>query len=258
MTGRTKIDLHDGIAVITLSNVERRNAINSAMWREIGSFASWFADQRDIRCVIFVGQDQVFSAGADISGFEKERSAAKARQFDDLVEDTCVLIERIPQPTIAAVESLCVGAGASLACSCDLRLASTDAKFAVPAARLGLGYDDRGISRFLSVFGRSVTAELLLTADKLPAERALSVGAVNKLCPPGRVLEEARVLAGKIAANAPLTLAAAKVALRAISSGSASELAEARRLAKIADESADYAEGRAAFTEKRAPNFKGK
>lgn len=258
MAGRIVVDVTDGIAVVTLAHTDKRNAVSSDMWRAIGSFAESCRSRQDVRCVIFVGEGDVFSAGADISGFAKERSSAVlAKEFDDLVEGTCVAVEGIRQPTIAAIEGLCIGAGASLASSCDFRLASTAAKFAVPAARLGLGYDDRGILRFLKLFGQSLTKELLLTADRLPAERAYAVGAVYQLCDPGSVLAEARGLAERLSSNAPLTLAAAKAAIRAISAGSEAALDEARQLAKAADESADYAEGRAAFADKRAPNFRG-
>ena len=144
-------------------------------------FATDVSASKDVRVVVIRGDgDKAFSAGADIADFEIARSgAANARAYDDLVEDTCQLIEAIARPTIAVIIGPCMGAGASLAASCDLRIAADNAFFAVPAARLGLGYDPRGIKRFLRVFGASATCELIFTAERLPAQRAYQLGTVS-------------------------------------------------------------------------------
>jgi enoyl-CoA hydratase/carnithine racemase len=213
----------------------------------------------DVRAVVIRGDgDKAFSAGADIADFETARSgAANARAYDDLVEDSCQLIEAIARPTVAVILGPCMGAGASLAASCDLRIAADNAFFAVPAARLGLGYDPRGIKRFLRVFGASATCELIFTAERLPARRAYQLGSVSALVPPTDIERVAAEWTARIADNAPLTIAAAKAAIRAHLSGAAARLAEAERLYAAADASADYAEGRRAFAEKRAPRFTG-
>jgi enoyl-CoA hydratase/carnithine racemase len=150
-----------------------------------------------------------------------------------------------------------MGAGASLAASCDLRIAADNAFFAVPAARLGLGYDPRGIKRFLRVFGASATCELIFTAERLPAQRAYQLGTVSALIPMADIERTAAEWTRRIADNAPLTITAAKSAIRAHVSGDPAGLAEAGRLYAAADASADYAEGRRAFTEKRTPRFTG-
>ena len=112
---------------------------------------------------------QAFSGGADISGFAEARSGtANARAYDDLVEDACLAIEAMRCPSIALIHGPCVGAGASVAASCDMRIASAGSFFAVPAARLGLGYDPRGIKRFLRVFGQGATGEILFTGRPFP------------------------------------------------------------------------------------------
>jgi enoyl-CoA hydratase len=147
--------------------------------------------------------------------------------------------------------------GASLAASCDLRVASEDAVFAVPAAKLGLGYDVRGIQRFVRVFGAGATAFLLYTADRLSANRAHAFGAVHVLAPLAHSERVAFELADRIASNAPLTIRAAKLGIRAITQGVDGLLTEAERLASAADSSADYREGRTAFAEKRKPHFAG-
>ncbi|MBZ5762234.1 enoyl-CoA hydratase/isomerase family protein [Rhizobium sp. VS19-DR104.2] len=258
-TVSVSVDNLTATAVVTLSNVERRNAIGAGMWRDLLDFANSCAGRPDIRSVVFRGEGKVFSAGADISEFSSGRSdISGAKAFDDLVESACAAIESIPQPTVASIEGPCIGAGASLASSCDLRVASVDTVFAVPAAKLGLGYDIRGISRFLRVFGTGATAEVLLTAGKLASERAFTLGAVHRLCAPGSAQVAALELAIQMGANAPLTLAAAKTAIRALAGGDAQLARIAVAMADIADGSADYSEGRAAFAEKRPPTFQGK
>lgn len=260
MTGRLLVDLASspGLAVLRLSNGSRRNAISGAMWEAIATFAGAIGAMAEVRVVLIEGDGAPFSAGADISDFDAMRSGAgNAARYDDLVEDTCRRVEAIPQPVIAAIEGHCLGAGASLAASCDLRVAAQGAGFAVPAARLGLGYDMRGIARFRRVFGPAAATDLLFTAERMSAADAYRLGAVQRLVADGEAGSAARALAARIAANAPLTVRAAKAAQRALASGDAELDAEAQSLAAKADASADYAEGRAAFAEKRQPRFTG-
>lgn len=259
MSGRVDIALEDRVAVLTLAHPGRRNAISAPMWDRIAGFAKEAGERGDIRLVVLRGSEGTFSAGADISGFEALRSGeADAASYDDLVESTCRAVESIPQPVIAAIEGLCLGAGASLAASCDIRIACESASFGVPAARLGLGYDARGIERFRRVFGHVPTLELLLTAQRIPAARAHQLGAVSALAAPGRLDAEVQAWSRRLVANAPLTQRAAKTALRAIARGDAALRALADEQARQADASDDYREGRAAFAEKREPRFEGR
>ena len=258
-TGDIAITVEDGIAVLRLRNPERRNAISAPMWQAISEFAASAASRNDIRIVIVRGDgDRAFSSGADITGFDAARSGvSNAKGYDDLVEDTCCAIEAIPQPTIALIKGACMGAGVSVAASCDLRLTADDAFFAVPAAKLGLGYDPRGIGRFIRIFGAGAARQVLYTADRLPASRAYELGAVHAIAPATEIDAVATTLARTIATNAPLTVKAAKTAIRALTTGDADLRAEADRLYRAADASADYTEGRKAFAEKRAARFTG-
>jgi enoyl-CoA hydratase len=256
--GDIKVGIADGIATLRLANPARRNAISTLMWKRIAAFADDAAGRRDVRVVLIRGDgEDMFSAGADISDFATARSGeGNARAYDDLVEDTCRKIEAIPQPTIAMICGGCFGAGSSVAASCDLRVATEDAFFAVPAARLGLGYDPRGIARLARVFGSGAARHILFTADRLPALRAYALGVVHAIAPKSEIHAQAIELAQRISANAPLTVKAAKLAIRAFT-GNPDLLAEADRLYVAADASADYAEGRRAFAEKRPPRFTG-
>jgi enoyl-CoA hydratase/carnithine racemase len=258
MAGDIHIAVENRVATLRLRNPARRNAISAAMWEQIRAFADAVSDRPDVRVVLIRGDgDLAFSAGADIAGFEEARSgASNARGYDDLVEYTCRAVEAIAQPTIAMLKGACMGAGASLAASCDLRIASEKAFFAVPAGRLGLGYDPRGIKRMLRVYG-ALTPEILFTAQRVPATRAHQLGTVHVIAKDDEVEAVAQQLSQVIADNAPLTLRAAKAAIRALIADDAAALEAAERLSAKADASRDYAEGRAAFAEKRAPRFTG-
>lgn len=255
--GSIQVSSADGIAELRLSSGDSRNAISMPMWTELRRFARTVARDRTVRVILLAGDETVFSSGADIREFATLRSPGATRAYDDLVESALRAMEAMPQPTVACVAGPCVGAGASLACACDLRVTTEDAYFMVPAGRLGLGYDPRGIARFVRVFGDSVTRGLLLGGGRCDAHTAHGCGAVHRVVRSGSVLEEGRRLARDIARNAPLTVAAAKAALTALArrEGSSEAL---RRLALEADASADYAEGLLAFTEKRKPKFRGR
>lgn len=260
MAGDIAVSIEDGIATLRMRNAAKRNAISASMWSEIAGFAGSVGTRDDVGVVIVRGDGGLaFSAGADIAGFEQARSGdANAGSYDDLVEDTCRAVEAIPQPTIALIHGPCMGAGASLAASCDLRIAAENAFFAVPAARLGLGYDPRGIARFMRIFGANAVRQILFTADRVPAARAHALGAVQGLFPADELDTIAMSLARGMAANAPLTIKAAKVAIRALAAGDDTLLVQAQTLYRAADASEDYAEGRKAFAEKRAPRFSGR
>ena len=247
-----------GVVEVRLANAGRRNAISSSMWQTLGAFAADM-ERSSARCVLIRGTGGVFSSGADISEFDTSRSRTDgAKQYDDLVERTCAALERVPQPTIAAIEGLCFGAGVSLAASCDLRLATPDARLCVPAARLGLGYDVRGVARLYRVFGGALASQMLLTAQPLRADRVHATGGIQILVDKDQLALQADALASSIATNAPLTVRAAKVALRAERLGDQAVRETAMALTVAADDSADYREGRAAFAEKRQPRFEGR
>ena len=230
------------------------------MWQALADVARSTNERPEIRVVLIRGAGrQAFSGGADITGFATARSGlANARAYDDLVEDACAAIEAMRCPSIALIHGACVGAGASVAASCDLRFAATGSFFAVPAARLGLGYDPRGIARLLRVYGQAAAGEILFTAERFPAERAAAMGAVAAVGTADEIETRVQACIARIASNAPITVAAAKSALRGHALGEQAILAEAMRLYTRADASDDYTEGRAAFLDKRPPLFRGR
>ncbi|HEX4409103.1 MAG TPA: enoyl-CoA hydratase-related protein [Xanthobacteraceae bacterium] len=258
MSGDVSFFLSNGICLATLHNSPRRNAVSHSMWEKLYDFATGPKPAFG-RVVVLRGEGtKAFSAGADVEEFRHGRAdAAGAKAYDDLVESTCQAIERIPVPTIALIHGACMGAGASLAASCDIRVTSDDAFFAVPAAKLGLGYDPRGIDRLSRVFGDNLARQILFTASRLPAMRAYEAGAVYRISTAEAVDADVQKLAEDISDNAPLTIEAAKAALNAIRTHDTKMRDEAERRYRVADASADYVEGRAAFAEKRRPLFRG-
>ena len=256
--GVVRLAVEDGLATLTLDSPRRKNAISARMWKDIADHAETIPGRGDVRAVSVRGAGELFSAGADIKGFDAARSGA-GNSYDDLVETACAAIEALPVPTVAVIRGACIGVAVSLAAACDLRIASGDAHLAFPAARLGLGYDPRGVKRLVQAFGAGLTRQLLLTAERIPAQRAHLLGAVHLLATPETLDGEASGLVGRIAANAPLTLVAAKLAVQAALAPTDAALgARALEARAAADASEDYAEGRRAFAEKRPPLFKGR
>lgn len=257
--GQITVERGERIWRLCLDNPARRNAMTAAMWDQLAS-ACAEAEGAGARVLMVYGAERTFCAGASIDAFETDRAnPAGAQGYDDRVEACCRALEAVNMPTLALIQGACAGAGLSIAASCDLRLAASDALLLMPAARLGLGYDPRGLTRLRAVFGPGLTRELLATAEKLSAERAHTLGAIQRLSAPDIAGTDADALAESIAANAPLTLAAAKHALRALERPLDPDLwSNAWRSLDRADASEDYVEGRRAFRERRDPKFQGR
>lgn len=258
-SGDVSVTIEGGIARLVLSNPDRRNAISSAMWRALSGFAADATRRTDVRVALIRGEGTLaFSGGADISDFSAARSdASGAQSYDELVESACAAIEGLSFPVVALVRGACVGAGAALAASCDIRIASEDAFFAIPAARLGLGYDPRGVARLVRAYGAHTTRHLFFTAERLSARRVYELGGIDHMAGLEEVDGLGDKIVARIAENAPLTLKAAKLSIRAAEGVGGGILTEARHLTQLANASLDYREGRLAFSEKRAPRFSG-
>ena len=250
----------DGIARLVFNSPAKRNAVSLAMWEAVGEAVAGFAADRSVRVLVVSGAGgKAFVSGADISRFGQERSGEDAvARYNAAAEAAYVALAAFPRPVIAAIDGACVGGGLALAVCCDIRLAAEDSRFGLPAARLGLGYPFSGIARLVGVVGRAAAAELLFTAALYSAAQAKDWGLVNRLLPPGEVQAAAEALAREIAANAPLTIAAAKRALiEHAKDPAARDLPAVQAMVAAAFASADYREGQAAFRDKRPPRFTG-
>ena len=251
--------LDGSIAWLVLNRPERRNALNAAMWAAIPVLMKSLDDTADVRVIVIRGAGAgAFAAGADISEFGEARSdAAAARAYEQLNGAAFAAIRRARRPVIAMIQGFCLGGGLALALACDLRVADNSAVFALPPARLGLAYPLDGLNDLVATVGLSVAKDMLFTARRIKAPEALSLGLVNRLF--ADIEADTRCLCADIAEGAPLTITHVKHALGFISPrpGHFSE-SDIASLATACFNSADYSEGRAAFTGKRKPHFRGR
>lgn len=258
--GGLMVDRDGPVARITFNNPARRNAMTFAMWRDLAACLEELAQDQGLRVVILTGAgDRAFVSGADISEFEEKRGSADAISvYNAAVARAGAAIEALPVPIIAAIRGACIGGGMGIALRCDLRLCSTDARFGIPAARLGLGYDLRDLAIVAAAIGAQCAADMLYSARYFDAEEAKTSGLVLRVLDPDALFPAVEELAKSIAANAPLTIRAAKAGLRALRRAPTAEAErEVNSLVASCFASADYAEGRAAFAARRAPVFKG-
>jgi enoyl-CoA hydratase len=247
-------------ATVELRNEARNNALSIAMWRQLKEILERLTTAQDLRVVVLRGAgSKAFCAGADIRDFDDKRSGDETAAYDALVEDTCRLLDEMPVPTVAMIHGYCMGAGLSLASCCDLRLCDTSAVFALPAARLGLGYTRHGIERLLRVVGLSATKYILFTARRIDAAEARTIGLAHDVVESDALPRAVDEVVADIRRNAPLTIRAMKLCMREIGKDPAErDLAACLAAIRRCNESADYAEGRRAFAEKRQPVFKGR
>lgn len=249
------------VAWLTFSRPVRLNALSVEMWRAIPELMAQFEADEDVRVIVLKGAgDKAFIAGADISQFEDERAEAKAaKRYSRANKRAYKAISRISKPVIAMIDGFCLGGGLAIALSCDLRIASDGSKFAIPAARLGIGYPPVGMRQLLDIIGPAFAKELLLTGRQFNATEAAAMGLINRAVPHADLLTHTHEIVRHIAANAPLSLLTAKKTIDAMTaSPHAYDRAEIKTLIARCFESEDYAEGRQAFLEKRAPRFRGR
>lgn len=255
------VEVEDGVGWVTFNNPKRRNAVNWAMWQAIPEIFAEMSRRDDVRCVVMKGAgDKSFVAGADISEFKERRTGEEqVKAYNAATAKAYSSIENFDKPLIAMIQGFCIGGGLAVALSADLRIASDDTVYAIPAARLGLGYGYAGVNRLVHLVGPAYAKEIFFTARKFSGEEALRMGLINRLTAVADLEATAREYAGMIAENAPLTIATANMAV-----GTALQPESERDWDAVEDmvakcfASDDYKEGQAAFMEKRKPVFQGR
>ena len=258
--GLIRTELDGSIYWITFNNPSRMNALNTSMWASLPGFFAQAEADNSIRVVVMCGAGgKAFSAGADISEFASARTGEASKAYDELNHAAFGAVMNCAKPTIAMVQGYCMGGGLELALCCDLRYAAQGSTFAIPAAKLGIGYNPRWIRPLLSALSASQAKEILFTGRRFSDEEALRMGMISRLCPAEELEEETRALAGMIADNAPLSLIAAKRCIdEFLHAPENPDMDALDKLVEACFESEDYTEGRAAFVEKRKPVFQGK
>ena len=249
------------IGIVTFNNPEKRNALSLAMWQGLGETLAAFAADAELRVVVLTGAgDKAFASGADISKFASERATAEAAAiYNETVDRVCEQLYAFAKPTIAMINGFCMGGGLAIAVSCDMRLASTNAVFALPAAKLGLGYGYAGLRRCIETIGPAATKEIFFTARRFGCEEALHWGLLNRAVAPESLAATVMEIATTIADSAPLTVAAVKrIAVEILKDPDSRDMAACEEMVAACFASDDYKEGRAAFLEKRKPHFRGR
>ncbi len=246
---------------IRFNNPQRHNALSVDMWEAVPVLLAQAEHDERVRLVVFSGAgEKAFVSGADISQFEDMRAAREAvARYEEMAESALMGIYRFPKPTLACIRGYCIGGGVNVAMSCDLRIASRDAVFSIPAARLGLGYRYSALKNLVDLVGPGVAKDLFFTARRIQADEACEVGLINRVAEPEALEALLAEYREALAANAPLTVQAGKAIMAEILKPSP-EIDHARCKQLILDcfQSEDYAEGRRAFMDKRKPQFRGR
>ena len=246
---------------IVLDHPERHNAISSNMWRGLLDAATELGADDSVRVVVIRGAgEKSFAAGADISQFGDQRSDSAANtSYDDTTAAAHSALTGMDKPLIALIHGYCIGGGLAVALTADVRVAADDAKFTIPAARLGLGYGAAGIGKLVQLVGPSAAKRILFLADRFGADEALGMGLVNRVVPKAELETAVAEWADLIAANAPLTLKAVKATVGEWTKPeSRRDFADIDAMVMACFDSADYQEGVAAFMEKRPARFTGR
>jgi len=249
-----------GVGYLIFNNPERHNAVSLEMWEAASGYLEEFRNDRNIRVVVVTGAGgKAFISGADISKFEKERSTQEGvDRYNAAVDQANNAFYYFPKPTIAMIRGYCIGGGVGLALCCDMRICTEESKFAVPAAKLGLGYRYDGLKKLVDLVGPSFAKEIFFTARQFTAAEAQMMGLVNRVVPDAELESYVKDYAETIAGNAPLTVDSVKfIVAQAVADESKRDLKTCDEMVQACFTSKDYTEGRKAFMEKRKPQFTG-
>lgn len=252
-------EVREGVGIITLNRPKALNALNSELLNEMGALLDDIAQNDEIRVVVITGGgEKAFAAGADIAEMQA-LTATQGRAFSANGMKSISKLETIPQPTIAAVNGFALGGGCEVVMACDIRIASTKAKFGQPEVNLGVTPGFGGTQRLPRLVGPAIAKELLFTGDVIGAERAYQIGLVNHVVEPEELLTKALEMAQKIASKGQL---AVRMSKQGVNEGMNMDLARGLQyeteLFGLSFSTEDQKEGMAAFLEKRPADFKGR
>lgn len=245
------------LATVTLFNPDKLNALNAAMWQRLRTVMTELDAEPELRCVILRGEGKVFAAGGDIEEFITARATVDlALSYHEAVGAALDAIAQCRHPTVAAILGPCVGGGLEIAAACDLRIAGEGARFGAPIMKLGFSMYPGEMAGLLKLAGPAVVKEILLEGRLLSAAEAQQRGLLTRVVADAEVIAEAQATAARIAGGAPLVARWHKQWIARLMDGRPLT-AEEKRASFAFLASSDYAEGLAAFLEKRSPRFRG-
>ena len=261
MNDHILVDSKSPVATVTFNRPSQRNAISSAMWRQLSEIMQKLDADRDVRAVVITGAgNEAFSAGADIQDFDEYRSdSTKGRGYNDAVNRALKTFSEMATPTISMIRGFAVGGGCELAVATDLRIASDDSRLGIPVGKLGISIGHREMRGLVNLVGKGNALYILLSARLLDAQESLRIGLVNQVVKPEELHDYTYKLAGEIASLAPLSHAVNKLTMQQVQDKPSLEdlTEEEADLPLTQFDTRDYHEGYKAFLEKRRPNFIG-
>lgn len=257
--------IDDGVGWLVFNQPERRNAISAEMWTAIAQALDAMGRDDAVRVIVMRGAgEKAFASGGDISEYEDNLAGVSAARdararYQKSVDAGLSALSAVEKPLIAMVHGYCFGGGILIALQADLRIASDEARFSIPAARIGIGYPYEHVARLAQLVGPAVASDLLFTARTFGSTEAKAMGLANQVVPTAELEPTVRGIARQIADNAPLTIRAAKIAIRASMQDSVDRDApRVETLVNACMESEDFLVGTRAFMDKRKPCFTGR
>jgi len=260
-TEKILANVRDGVGWITINNPERRNAMSLEMWTGMADAIGAFAADDEVRCVVMTGAgDKAFASGADISQFDKMRSTPEAAdEYARISSGARIALLEFEKPLIGMIRGFCMGGGLAIAMTHDIRVATEESIFGIPAGRLGIAYAEESLKLLVDLVGPSKAKEILITAKRYSAQQALDMGLVNQVVADGDLQAAVADMTDRIRENAPLSMRANKLTVNELLKDASDRTPGLpAQLSKMCFSSADYTEGRTAFMEKRKPVFQGR
>jgi enoyl-CoA hydratase/carnithine racemase len=250
----------DGVGWMAFNNPEKLNAISLEMWEAALEAMADFTADSSVRVMVVTGAGgKAFASGADISKFKDERQEAEAvAHYQATTQHAYSTLQAMTIPTIAMIRGWCIGGGTAAAVCCDIRVCTENAKFGVPAAKLGLGYGLNRAQPLVDLIGPAYAKEMFFTGRQFDAREAERMGLVNRVVADDALESTVEEMARAIAGNAPLTVRCAKlIVAEAMKEADERDVAACERAVAACFASNDYREGQTAFMEKRKPRFTG-